>query len=174
MRSATNADVARGHDVTIVVALRLAAAGNPVAEATRAQLDDEMAILREDGRRAELVLPDDASVEAFGPNLMDGSHRRRGRAGRPGPGGDDGGAVRSGGLELIAAGPPASRRSLAAEDQKTSGRDVRRTASDRPDSVLAIVHVVPGQFGEFLPARAEVAEQEGRHLAHLDLLASPR
>jgi NTE family protein len=75
MRSATNADVARGHDVTIVVALRLAAAANPVAEATRAQLDEEMAVLREGGRRAELVLPDEASTTAFGPNLMDASHR---------------------------------------------------------------------------------------------------
>lgn len=75
MRSATNADVGRGHDVTIVIALRLAAVGNPVAEATRAQLDAEMAILRDAGRRAELILPDEASVEAFGPNLMDGSHR---------------------------------------------------------------------------------------------------
>ena len=75
MRSATNADVAHGHDLTVVVALRLAVATNPVAEATRAQLDAEMAVLREDGRRAELILPDEASTAAFGPNLMDASHR---------------------------------------------------------------------------------------------------
>jgi NTE family protein len=75
MRSATNADVARGHDVTIVVALRIAAGAGPAADALRAQLDGEMAILREEGRRAELLLPDEASMAAFGPNLMDASHR---------------------------------------------------------------------------------------------------
>lgn len=75
MRSATNADVARGHDLTVVVALRLAGGANPVAEATRAQLDAEMAVLREGGRRAELILPDEASTAAFGPNLMDAAHR---------------------------------------------------------------------------------------------------
>jgi NTE family protein len=75
MRSATNADVARGHDLTIVVALRLAAAANPAVEATRVQLDEEMAVLREGGGRAELILPDEASTAAFGPNLMDASHR---------------------------------------------------------------------------------------------------
>jgi NTE family protein len=75
MRSPTNADVARGHDVTVVVALRLGAANGPAAEATRSQLDAEMAVLREDGRRAELLLPDDASAEAFGLNLMDASRR---------------------------------------------------------------------------------------------------
>jgi NTE family protein len=75
MRSATNADVARGHDVTIVVALRIAAGAGPAADAFRAQIDGEMAVLREQGRRAELLLPDEASLAAFGPNLMDASHR---------------------------------------------------------------------------------------------------
>jgi NTE family protein len=75
MRSATNADVARGHDVTIVVALRLAAGAGPAAETMRAQIDGEMATLREEGRRAELVAPDEASMAAFGPNLMDATRR---------------------------------------------------------------------------------------------------
>jgi NTE family protein len=75
MRSATNADVARGHDITFVVALRIAAGAGPAADALRVQLDGEMAILREEGRRAELLLPDEASMAAFGPNLMDASHR---------------------------------------------------------------------------------------------------
>jgi NTE family protein len=75
MRSATNADVARGHDVTVVVALRIAAGAGPAAEAFRAQIDGEMAVLREQGRRAELLLPDEASMAAFGPNLMDASYR---------------------------------------------------------------------------------------------------
>ncbi|HEY2048038.1 MAG TPA: patatin-like phospholipase family protein [Caulobacteraceae bacterium] len=75
MRSATNADVARGHDVTIVVALRIAAGAGPAADAFRAQLDGEMAVLREDGHRAELVVPDEASMAAFGANLMDAAHR---------------------------------------------------------------------------------------------------
>jgi len=82
MRSATNADVAKGHDVIVVVALRMAGGSNPVQEATRAQLDAEMAVLRENGGRAELVLPDEASTTAFGPNLMDA--RRRPDAARAG------------------------------------------------------------------------------------------
>ena len=82
MRSATNADVARGHEITVVIALRLAGGSNPVQEATRAQLDAEMAVLREGGRRAELILPDEASTAAFGPNLMDA--RRRPDAARAG------------------------------------------------------------------------------------------
>jgi NTE family protein len=75
MRSPTNADVAQGHDVTMVVALRIAAGAGPAADALRAQLDSELANLREEGRRAELIAPDEASVQAFGPNLMDASHR---------------------------------------------------------------------------------------------------
>ncbi|MBV8681766.1 MAG: patatin-like phospholipase family protein [Caulobacteraceae bacterium] len=82
MRSATNADVAKGHDVIVVVALRMAGGSNPVQEATRAQLDAEMAVLRENGGRAELILPDEASTTAFGPNLMDA--RRRPDAARAG------------------------------------------------------------------------------------------
>ena len=77
MRSATNADMAKGCDLVFVVALSLGAAAgpNPMAEAFRRRLDGELDVLRSAGSRVELILPDAASVEAFGPNMMD--YRRR-------------------------------------------------------------------------------------------------
>jgi NTE family protein len=67
MRSATNADLAKGHDSVVVLALRIAAmnAGGPT------QLDKEVAALTDAGARVEVVYPDEASQTAFGVNLMD-------------------------------------------------------------------------------------------------------
>jgi NTE family protein len=76
MRSSTNADLATGYARVVVVAIRVAGAlGGPAAEAIRAKLDQEIETLRHGGAEVALVTPDDASQQAFGPNLMD--FRRR-------------------------------------------------------------------------------------------------
>ncbi|HTX50988.1 MAG TPA: patatin-like phospholipase family protein [Caulobacteraceae bacterium] len=67
MRSATNADLAEGHDLVVILALRIAAmnAGGP------SPLDREIETLKGGGARVEVVYPDEASQTAFGVNLMD-------------------------------------------------------------------------------------------------------
>jgi NTE family protein len=66
MRSGTNADLAKGHDLVLVIALRLGAAdGSPTP------LDREMQALKDAGARTELIAPNAASQAAFGANLMD-------------------------------------------------------------------------------------------------------
>jgi NTE family protein len=72
-RSATNADLARGYDTAIVVAVSGAAGDPKMAEQFRKRLNKELATLRESGTKVELILPDAASIEAFGPNLLDPS-----------------------------------------------------------------------------------------------------
>ncbi|HEY8573044.1 patatin-like phospholipase family protein [Phenylobacterium sp.] len=81
MRSSTNADMATGYDVVVVVALRVAG-GGPVSDRIAARLDEEIQTLKDGGSTVVVVRPDDASVEAFGPNLMD--FRRRPDAARAG------------------------------------------------------------------------------------------
>ena len=81
MRSPTNADMAVGHEVVLVIALRLGAAlaaANPMGQ----MLDREIETLKDGGATVVLVTPDDASVEAFGPNLM--AFNRRAGAARAG------------------------------------------------------------------------------------------
>lgn len=76
MRSATNADLAKGFDVVFVLALSVgSAAAMPMAEALRRRLEAELEAVRQSGGRVELIVPDAASLEAFGLNLMD--YRRR-------------------------------------------------------------------------------------------------
>ena len=70
MRSGSNADIAVGHDLVLVVGMRTAAEP-AMSERMRAPLEAEIATLRAGGARVELVLPDDASQSAFGLNLMD-------------------------------------------------------------------------------------------------------
>lgn len=74
MRSGTNADLARGYDVVLVVAVTAAAQG-PMAETSRQRLESELAAIRDAGGDAILVQPDEASLRAFGINLMDFSRR---------------------------------------------------------------------------------------------------
>jgi NTE family protein len=74
MRSGSNADLATGHELVVVVGLRTAGDAEMSAR-MRAPLEKEMQVLRDGGARTELILPDDACVEAFGPNLMDGRRR---------------------------------------------------------------------------------------------------
>jgi NTE family protein len=85
MRSATNADLAKGYDVVVVVSISSQAA----PEVFRRPLERELAVLRDAGTRVELINPDAESLEAFGPNLMDFGRRpaaaasgmRQGKAG---------------------------------------------------------------------------------------------
>jgi NTE family protein len=80
MRSGTNADMAAGYDVVVVVALRLGS--GPFADRIAAQLDGEIQTLKDGGATVVVLSPDEASVAAFGPNLMD--FRRRPDAARAG------------------------------------------------------------------------------------------
>jgi len=82
MRSAVNADMATGYNLVVVVAIRVAGAAGEAAQRMRQALDGELQVLRDGGARVELVTPDEASVAAFGPNLMD--MRRRPGAARAG------------------------------------------------------------------------------------------
>jgi len=102
MRSSTNADMAAGHDLIVVVALRL---GPPDAQAHRAPLasrstpsggglggalgdriakalDEEVETLQGGGSTVITITPDEASIAAFGANLMD--FRRRPGAAKAG------------------------------------------------------------------------------------------
>jgi len=74
MRSGSNADLATGHELVVVVGLRTGGDEAAAAQA-RAPLEKEIQVLRDAGARTELILPDDASVAAFGANLMDGRAR---------------------------------------------------------------------------------------------------
>jgi NTE family protein len=71
MRSATNADLAKGYDVVVVVSI----SGEASPEVFRRPLERELRALRDSGSRVEIVRPDAESIEAFGTNLMD--FRRR-------------------------------------------------------------------------------------------------
>ena len=82
MRSSTNADMAAGHDLVVVVAVRLGAAGGAAMERIAARFDEEIESLKEGGSTVVAITPDEASIEAFGPNLMD--FRRRAGAARAG------------------------------------------------------------------------------------------
>lgn len=70
MRSGTNADLAKGHDKVILVAVRIGA-GDPAAlERSKAALDKEIKALTDAGSEVEVIAPDEASAAAFGANLM--------------------------------------------------------------------------------------------------------
>ena len=74
MRSPTNADIAKGHDNVIVVAVTTAM-GGPMAETSQKRLEGELDAIRGAGGTVSLVTPDRASQEAFGLNLMDFTRR---------------------------------------------------------------------------------------------------
>ena len=82
MRSSTNADMASGYDLVVVVALRLGGAGGAVGERIAARLDEEIETLKDGGATVAVITPDEASIAAFGANLMD--FRRRPDAARAG------------------------------------------------------------------------------------------
>jgi len=77
VRSATNADLARGYDAVLIVSVTMPGidAMPAIAEAVQRQLDGEVAALRQSGSRVEVIIPDEASSQSFGLNLMDFSRR---------------------------------------------------------------------------------------------------
>lgn len=75
IRSATNADVAKGYDIVLVVAISVRVTDHVLAARFRKPLENELKVLRENGARVELITPDEASLDAFGTNLMDRSRR---------------------------------------------------------------------------------------------------
>jgi NTE family protein len=79
MRSITNADLAAGCDRVLVVAPFPGTPGSPLGPG----LEQEVAGLREAGARVEVVLADDAALQAFGTNPLDPATRApSARAGR--------------------------------------------------------------------------------------------
>ncbi len=78
MSSPSNADFARGHDRVLIIlpmAPALSARGGPMEPILRVTFDDELDALKESGAQVLVITPDDASVDAFGPNMLD-PHRR--------------------------------------------------------------------------------------------------
>ena len=78
MRSATNADLATGHDVVVLVSLmspaRMAGATtDPRAARFVARMEAELRALTGGGATVEVVAPDDRAAAAIGLNLMDAS-----------------------------------------------------------------------------------------------------
>ena len=73
MRSATNADLAKGHDRVLVLSLmNPATMAGPLA-AIAAGFDDELAAIRVAGGTVEVIFPDADAAAAMGINLMDAS-----------------------------------------------------------------------------------------------------
>ncbi len=71
IRSGTNFDLAEGYERVIAVAVI------PPGGATfmAARIDPELALLRRSGSHVEFIAPDAASLDVFGPNLMDSSRQ---------------------------------------------------------------------------------------------------
>ncbi len=81
MKSATNAELAAGHDRVIVVNVtggmeKRATAFPALMERAKKRMDDELGAITSKGGQVEMILPDDESIEAMGTNLMD--FKRRG------------------------------------------------------------------------------------------------
>lgn len=74
MRSGTNADLAHGYDVVLIVA-PIGAQAEGMGGGARRQIEAEIAQLREAGRLVDLILPDEETLGVFGVNLMDTSRR---------------------------------------------------------------------------------------------------
>jgi NTE family protein len=76
MRSATNADLAKGYDAVLVIAVTLRGMPSFIADVFGRRFDAEVQTLRDGGSRVEVIVPDEASCAAFGMNLMDASRRQ--------------------------------------------------------------------------------------------------
>jgi NTE family protein len=68
MRSVTNADLAAGYDVVVIIALQFARGG---ADLVARQLAEETESLQAGGATVVTITPDEASLAAMGSNLMD-------------------------------------------------------------------------------------------------------
>lgn len=67
VRSTTNADVAAGFEVVLIVA--------PMGGFMPAALEDEVTGLRSAGSTVDVILPDQPALSAIGPNLLDPARR---------------------------------------------------------------------------------------------------
>lgn len=67
VRSTTNSDVAAGYEVVLIVA--------PMGAVMTAALDEEVAELREAGSAVDVISPDQAALDAIGPNPLDPARR---------------------------------------------------------------------------------------------------
>jgi NTE family protein len=77
--STTNAHVASGYDKVLVVSVTSsfsAARAGPYATRLRQRIERELDGLRAGGAAVELIEPDETSLDAFGPSLMDGTRRK--------------------------------------------------------------------------------------------------
>jgi NTE family protein len=80
MKSATNAELAAGHDRVIVVSVtagmeRAATAFPAIAERAKKRMDDELGAITSAGGEVKMIIPDAESQAAFGTNLMDFNRR---------------------------------------------------------------------------------------------------
>ena len=82
MRSSTNADLATGHALVVVVQVRVGAAAGAAAEAYAKRFEIETDALRRGGAQVVVLAPDAGSQAAMGVNLMD--FRNRAAAARAG------------------------------------------------------------------------------------------
>ena len=74
VRSIASADLAAGYETVLVIApISTQPAG--IGPVVLRDLNSEVADLRRDGATVETVLPDEASLAAFGPNMMDPTFR---------------------------------------------------------------------------------------------------
>jgi NTE family protein len=71
MRSMTNADLARGHNRVLVIAMVAGPSDAPIAQRYLGPLEREVEALRADGADVAVVTPDPHCMDAFGPNLLD-------------------------------------------------------------------------------------------------------
>jgi len=76
--STTNAELAAGYDNVLIVSVtgNLGRRAPEIVERVRARFEAELSAVRDAGSAVELIAPDDASREAFGTNLLDGTRRR--------------------------------------------------------------------------------------------------
>ena len=77
MRSATNADLAEGHDRVLIISLmgasRLGSPPDPRLERYRRRMEDELGVLADAGGTVEILTPDHEAADVLGVNLMDSS-----------------------------------------------------------------------------------------------------
>jgi NTE family protein len=78
MRSMTNADLARGYQRVLILAMAAGPLGSPIAQRYLMPLEREVEALRTDGVDVAVVTPNAECLDAFGPSLLD--YRRSGLA----------------------------------------------------------------------------------------------
>ncbi|HYR79861.1 MAG TPA: patatin-like phospholipase family protein [Candidatus Dormibacteraeota bacterium] len=76
MRSLTNADLAKGYGVVIVVDFNDPSRRSDIGKSFGALADRELKILRDSGSTVESIAPDAATLAAFGPNRQDPTRRK--------------------------------------------------------------------------------------------------